>query len=126
MYVTTVDQAREYEVRRRGVKGVCVRYLLHAGVGAKRIQLRLFTIAPGGHTDMERHGHEHEVFVLEVKAVFKGEGSPMEVGSGYAVFIGSNEPHQIINEGSEPLQFLCTKETAEVPSEILSKKRCSR
>jgi len=122
MYVTTVDQAREYEVRRRGVKGVCVRYLLHAGVGAKRIQLRVFTIAPGGHTNMERHGHEHEVFVLKGRAVFKGEGSPMEVGPGYAVFIGSNEPHQILNEGTEPLQFLCTKETSKAPSEISKEK----
>ena len=122
MYVTTVDQAREYVVSRRGVKGVCVRYLLHAGVGAERIQLRLFTIAPGGHTDMERHEHEHEVFVLKGRAAFKGEVSPIEVDPGCAVFIGSNEPHQIINTGSEPLQFLCTKETAEAPSEILYEK----
>ena len=126
MYATTLDQAREYEVKRRGVKGVCVKYLLHAGVGAKRMQLRVFTIAPGGHTNMERHGHEHEVFVLKGRALFKGEGSPIEAGPGYAVFIASNEPHQIISGGAEPLQFLCTKETAEAPSEILNEKRCSR
>ena len=122
MYVATVDQAREYEVRRRGVKGVCVRYLLHAGVGAKRIQLRLFTIAPGGHTDMERHGHEHEVFVLKGNALFKVGGRLVEANPGYVIFIASNEPHQIINEGTEPLQFLCTKETTKAPSEISKEK----
>ena len=118
MYVTTLDEAREYEVKRRGVKGVRVKYLLHAGVGAERIQLRVFTIAPGGHTQMERHGHEHEVFLLKGKALFKVGGSLVQASPGYAIFIASNEPHQIINAGAEPLQFLCTKETTEAPSEI--------
>jgi len=122
MYVTTLDKVREYEVRHMCVKGVCVRHLLHAGVGAKRIQLRVFTIASGGHTNLERHEHEHEVFVLKGNALFKVGGKLVEANPGHVIFIGSNEPHQIVNEGTEPLQFLCTKETAEAPSEILKEK----
>jgi len=125
MYVTRLDQAREYDLKRRGAKGVRVKYLLHAGVGAKRIQLRVFTIAPGGHTSMERHVREHEVFVLKGKALFKVGESAVQASPGCAIFIASNEPHQIINLGAEPIQFLCTKETAETPSEISNKERRS-
>jgi len=48
MYVTSVDKVREYEVNVEGAHGVKVKYLLHKGVSAKRIQLRLFTIDIGG------------------------------------------------------------------------------
>ena len=123
MYVTTIDQAREYEVKRKGVKGVCVMYLLHAGVGAERIQLRVFTVAPGGHTDIHRHRHEHEVFMLKGEAQFIVGGSVVQASPGCAIFLASDEPHQIINAGAEPVQFLCTKETAETPPEILNEKK---
>jgi len=122
MYATSLDKVREYEVKRMGVKGVSVKYLLHAGVGAKRLQLRLFTLVPGGHTNIERHEHEHEVFVLRGNALFKVGGKLLEARPGYVIFIASNETHQIVNEGTEPLQFLCTKETSKAPSEMSKEK----
>ncbi|UCC28374.1 MAG: hypothetical protein JSW29_02735, partial [Candidatus Bathyarchaeota archaeon] len=60
MHVTTVDQVRAYTLKKEGTRGVEVKYLLHKGVGARRIQLRLFTIEVGGHTPLEKHAHEHE------------------------------------------------------------------
>ena len=55
MFVTSVEKVREYEVRMKGAKGVRVKYLLRKGVGAKRLQLRLFTIDVGGYKPLERH-----------------------------------------------------------------------
>ena len=72
MYVTSVDRVREYEIGEEGAHGVKVKYLLHKGVGAERLQLRLFTIDVGGYTPLERHGHEHEVFMLRGKALVRG------------------------------------------------------
>jgi len=111
MFITNVEKVREYEVRERGAKGVRVKYLLHKGVGAKRLQLRLFTINVGGYTPLERHEHEHEVYVLRGKALVRGGEREVVVQSGSVIFIASNEEHQFRNVGKEPLEFLCTKQT---------------
>lgn len=72
MYVTNVEKVREYKIYEKGVHKVEVQYLLHKGVGAKRLQLRLFTIGIGGYTPLEKHAHEHEVFVIQGKALVQG------------------------------------------------------
>lgn len=67
-------------------KGVKVKYLLHKDVGAKRLQLRLFTIDVGGYTPLERHAHEHEVFILSGKALVKGVNQEARVKEGHVIF----------------------------------------
>lgn len=119
MYVVNAGSVRAYRLGQG--KGVTVRYLLHAGVGARRIQLRLFTIEPGGCTPLERHEHEHEVYILRGRLLVRGGAREVVVGPGDALFIASVEPHQFSNLGEEPAEFLCTKETGEVP-EILKRR----
>jgi len=111
MFVTSVEKVHEYEIRKRGAKGVRVKYLLHKGVGAKHLQLRLFTINAGGCTPLEKHEHEHEVYVLRGKVLIRGGEREAVVQSGDVIFIPSNEEHQFKNIGNEPAEFLCTKET---------------
>lgn len=113
MYVTSVDKVEEHEMRREGTQGVKVKYLLHEEVEAKKLQLRLFTIEVGGYTPLEKHKHEHEVFILNGKAFVQGGDSKVTVEEGDVIFIPSWEEHQFRNVGQEELQFLCTKETAE-------------
>jgi len=111
MFVTHVDKAREYKIRKKGAKGVRVKYLLHKGVGAKRLQFRLFVIDVGGYTPLEKHEHEHEVYLLRGKAQVHGGEHETIVQPGNVLFIPSNEEHQFKNIGNEPVEFLCTKET---------------
>ena len=111
MYVTSVDKTEECEMKLKGALGVKVKYLLHKGVGAERLQLRLFTIDVGGYTALERHEHEHEIFILRGKALVSGGETETVVTKGDVIFIPSNEQHQFKNIGNEKLQFLCTKET---------------
>jgi quercetin dioxygenase-like cupin family protein len=118
MYVTHVDSVREYDVNIKGAYRVRVKYLLHKGVGAERIQFRLFTIDVGGYTPLERHEHEHEVYVLRGRGIVKSGGKEAIIESGSVVFIPRFEEHQFINIGNEPLQFLCTKETSEIPEAL--------
>jgi quercetin dioxygenase-like cupin family protein len=80
-------------------------------VGARRLELRLFTIDVEGYTPLESHEHEHEVFILNGKALVCGGENEVVVKAGDVIFISSNEKHQFRNIGSEELQFLCTKET---------------
>jgi len=110
MYVTNVNKVREHRLRRKGARGVRVKYLLHEGVGAKRLQLRLFTIDVGGCTPLERHEHEHEVFILQGRALVRGGNLEIEVKPGDVIFIPSFEEHQFKNIGDKPVEFLCTKE----------------
>jgi quercetin dioxygenase-like cupin family protein len=119
MYIINIKNVKEYELKSNGMKGVKVKYLLHAGIGAKRIQLRLFTIDIGGYTPLEKHEHEHEIFVLKGRGTLKSEEKEFEIKPGDAIFIKSNELHQIINNSNEILQFLCTKETSEIPEAII-------
>ena len=120
MYVVDVNSVKEFELKKEHAKGVKVKYLLHAGIGAKHIQLRLFTIDVGGYTPFESHEHEHEVFILKGKARIYGENHVFLAKPGTAIFIPSFEKHKIENAGEEPLQFLCTKETSEIPEELKS------
>jgi quercetin dioxygenase-like cupin family protein len=116
MYVTKVEKVREYKVTEQGAYKVKVKYLLHKGMGAKRLQLRLFTIDVEGHTPLERHAHEHEVFMLRGRAMVRGGDKEVVASSGDVIFIPSYEGHQFKNIGNEPVEFLCTKETHKTPT----------
>jgi len=120
MYVVSAEKVREYRITEEGAYKVRVKYLLHKGVGAKKLQLRLFTIEVGGYTPLEKHAHEHEVFMLRGKALVRGGDKEVVMGPQNAIFIPSNEEHQFKNVGDEPVEFLCTKETGETP-EVLKK-----
>lgn len=120
MYVTKVEKVSEHEVTQEGAYKVRVRYLLHAGVGAEKLQLRLFTIDVGGHTSLERHAHEHEVFVLRGRLLVRGGDEEVVASPRDVIFIPSYEEHQFKNVGDEPAELLCPKETGEVP-EVLKK-----
>ncbi len=111
MYVANVERVREYKITKEGAHKVKVKYLLHKGVGAKRLQLRLFTIDVGGYTPLEKHAHEHEVFMLRGRALVLGGDKEVVVKPGDVLFIPSSEKHQFKNVGDEPVEFLCTKET---------------
>ena len=112
MYVTSIDKVREYKLKKEGARGVRVKYLLHKGVGAKRIQLRLFTIDVGGYTPLEKHAHEHEVYILRGKVLVKGGTQKVVAAPGNVIFIPSQEEHQFQNISDEPVEFLCTKEVS--------------
>lgn len=112
MYITNVEKVAEHKIRMEGARRVRVKYLLHKGVGAQRLQLRLFIIDVKGYTPFEEHAHEHEVFMLRGKALVRAADREEEVRSGDVIFIPSYEKHQFRNIGNEPVEFLCTKETA--------------
>jgi len=116
MYVTSVERVRESNVDLEGACKVKVKYLLHKDVGAKRLQLRLITVDVGGYTPLEKHAHEHEVFMLRGRALLRGGKQEVEVKPGNVIFIPSFEEHQFKNIGDEPVEFLCTKETHEAKS----------
>ena len=104
-----------------GAQGTTIRWLISKEMGAPNFAMRLFEIAPGGHTPLHQHPWEHEVYILSgtgCVSVVRKEGKTEEGGvwsasyatdlkPGTAVLVEPNEKHQFHNTGSEPLCMLC-------------------
>ena len=88
-------------------KGVARRVVIGPDRGAKNFVMRVFDVEPGGHTPRHRHPFEHEIFVLEGDGVVLGSDGERRVGPGFAVFVPSDEEHQVRNAGNSTLRFIC-------------------
>jgi quercetin dioxygenase-like cupin family protein len=93
-----------------GARGVTMRLMVGRDDGAPTFAMRLFEVAPGGHTPRPPHNYEHEVMILAGRGqVVSGTGGNTirPVAAGDVVFMPANEEHQFRNVGEQPLQFLC-------------------
>ena len=69
--------------------------------------MRVFEISPGGYSAKHTHNYEHQVFVHAGQGqVWNGE-QWRDISSGSVIFIPANEDHQLKNNGSDPLVFVC-------------------
>jgi len=104
----------QYEDLVKGAESkIKVRYLIDERHGSDRFALRLYTLEKGGHTPLDKHEYEHQVYILKGQGVLREvrEGVPglRALRQGDAIFIPSDAVHQFINEHEEPLLFLCVK-----------------
>jgi quercetin dioxygenase-like cupin family protein len=96
------------QVKEVGAEGVQVRWLINKeNDGAENFAMRLFEIAPSGHTPTHSHEWEHEVYVLEGNGIVFCEGSEKQLKPGYVVFVPPNSMHNFRNNGKQTLRFLC-------------------
>lgn len=98
---------------KQGAKDVKVQYLIDERNGSNRFSLRLYTVPKGGHTPLDQHKYEHQVYVLSGRGLFRETEQnltvPRELSEGDAIFVPSNAVHQFLNEHDEPFVFLCVK-----------------
>jgi len=100
------------DLAKKGAEKVRVQYLVDERHGSNRFALRQYTVEKGGHTPLDQHEYEHQVYVLKGRGLLREtEHSPVlrKLHQGDALFIPSNAVHQFINEGDEPFIFLCVK-----------------
>ena len=101
------------DLTRKGAKDVKVQYLIDERHGSNRFSLRLYTVPKGGHTPLEQHKYEHQVYVLSgcglMMETEQNQPIPKELREGDAIFVPSNAIHQFLNEHDEPFVFLCVK-----------------
>ncbi|MFH1596271.1 MAG: cupin domain-containing protein [Pseudomonadota bacterium] len=88
-------------------KGIAARVVIGKSDGAHNFCMRVFEIAPGGHTPRHAHAWEHEMFVHSGAGEVYGNGRWHPMESGNVVFIPGNEEHQMINPGQEPFVVFC-------------------
>ncbi len=95
-----------------------------AGKSGERIKfhLRYFEISPGGYSTLEKHRHEHVVICVRGngKAIAGDEVYDMKFMD--VLYIGSNVPHQFINDADEPFGFFCIVDAKRDKPKLLTKK----
>jgi quercetin dioxygenase-like cupin family protein len=104
----TAGWAWEGVAPRRYEAGAERHVLVSAADGAADVELRYFRIPAGGASALERHPHEHAILVLHGRAEVRLGDELHDVGEGDAVWVASEELHQLRAVGDEPLGFLCT------------------
>ncbi len=88
-------------------KEVDGRVVIGQADGADNFCMRVFEVAPEGHTPFHEHAWEHEIFFHQGKGNVFCQGEWKAIQSGSVVFIPGGEEHQIKNAGSDPLTFVC-------------------
>jgi quercetin dioxygenase-like cupin family protein len=88
-------------------KGVTVRWVISEEDEAPNFFMRLFEIAPGGHTPLHSHAWEHGIYVLTGEGeVIRDEGN-VPIKPGTTIYIPGGESHQFMNPGDQVLRFIC-------------------
>ncbi len=95
------------KVEMDGVDGATIRELITAQDGAPHFAMRMFEVAPGGHTPLHTHPYEHEVFILDGEGELGGGVEAKPLRPGDAVFVPADILHQFRNTGQKTLRFLC-------------------
>ena len=90
-----------------GTEGVDFRPLLAENVDPPNFYLRVFDIAPSGHTPLHTHAWEHEVFVVSGSGKIVLDKREEAIAEGDAVFVEPNELHQFVNDGKTPMRMIC-------------------
>jgi quercetin dioxygenase-like cupin family protein len=101
------EGATEKHYASDGIQGVTAKVLVGPAEGAPNFRIRYFRVAPGGHTLLDQHAHEHGVFILHGRAAVRLGEREVEVGPRDVVYVPGDAVHQFRALGDEPLGFLC-------------------
>ena len=69
--------------------------------------LRVFIIAPGGHSPHHSHAWYHANYVLEGEGKLTIDGVKHPIKAGSVAYIAGGKKHNFENDGSVPLKFIC-------------------
>jgi quercetin dioxygenase-like cupin family protein len=87
------------------------RQVLLGAEGDVGAELRYFEIAPGGHSTLERHDHEHSVMVIRGRGRALVGGEVHTLGTNDLVRVPPQTWHQFQAAAGEALGFLCLVKT---------------
>ena len=90
-----------------GATQVKMRLLIGPDDDAPNFHMRHFEVAPGGCTPHHNHDYEHEIVVLRGAGLARSEQGDRFFKAGDIIFVSPGEKHQFVNNGDEPLQFIC-------------------
>ena len=107
MKIASSSDVTTVPVEMEGAKDVQIQWLIGKDDEATNFAMRLFELAPGGHTPLHAHPHEHEVFVLEGTGIVMDNGQERAIGPEDAILVPGGCEHNFQNTGDSVLRFLC-------------------
>ncbi|MFW9799161.1 MAG: cupin domain-containing protein [Candidatus Thorarchaeota archaeon] len=111
MYLTKDVPREEYKPYiQPGFVGVLRRRLLNPENSSRQFAMRTYIVNPGGHTALDKHPHEHGVYVMSGELEVQVGDGKMMLRPGDVLHIASNEAHQFINRTLEDAKFLCIRD----------------
>lgn len=95
-------------VKMDGVKDATVRVVFGPGDDAPTFAMRIFELAPKGHTPFHTHDFEHEVMILQGQIAVRTENGDIRPDIGDALLVLPAEKHQFLNTSdTAPARFMC-------------------
>jgi len=107
MKIGHVEQIPAQGVEMEGARGVRMRVVIGPDQEAPNFVMRVFDVAPGGHTPYHTHDFEHEVFVVAGGGTHVEEGKEQSLAAGDVVYVAPGVIHQFRAAGDESLRFIC-------------------
>ena len=108
MIIKKIDGVPMQDVYLEGAKDVKVRVLFGPADEAPTFSMRVFELAPGGHTPFHTHPFEHEAVILDgdIAAVTEQGEKPLEKGDVLLIMPG--DKHQFKNlSNTQGARFMC-------------------
>jgi mannose-6-phosphate isomerase-like protein (cupin superfamily) len=115
MEVFKKDAAPRY-IRPEGITS----YLLASPRTGSAVHLTttLAEIQPGGEQRIHSHGPEQVYFILECSGLMTVGSETQRVGPGDCIFIPSDQPHGLKNDGSGTLRYFSAAASAYPPGHL--------
>ncbi len=107
MKITNLKRIPAEKVDMEGAQDCLVQVAVSPRDGAPTFAMRVFEIAPAGHTPLHRHPYEHEIYVLAGQGTIWRDGAEVKLQPGDVLYIPADEQHQFKNAGSRPFKFMC-------------------
>lgn len=109
MIIKKIQDVPAIPVDMEGVKDVKVRVIFGPKDGAPNFAMRVFDLAPGGHTPFHTHTFEHEAMILSGNvALVNADGEEIRTDVGDVALVMPEEKHQFKNlSDKEPASFMC-------------------
>ncbi len=90
-----------------GIEGVMKRVLVSPVEGWDGWVMRLFDVAPGGHTPRHAHAWPHINFVASGRGTLYLDGTDHALEAGSFAYVPGGQEHQFRAAAAEPLSFVC-------------------
>ncbi len=101
------EDAQQKEYSASDIKGVQAKIIIGPQDGDPNYYVRYFHVEPGGQTSLDRHEHDHGVYIIHGRAMILLGEETVELGPQDIAYIPGNERHQFFAVGPNPLGFLC-------------------
>jgi quercetin dioxygenase-like cupin family protein len=108
MLIKNANDVPAVKVEMDGAQGASVRVIFGPADKAPTFAMRIFELAPGGHTPFHTHAFEHEVVILDGDIAITTDSGDKPVQKGDMVLVSSNEKHQFKNRSNTAsARFMC-------------------